>query len=43
MGEVYRARDPRLQRDVAKSYPPTSPVTPSGWRDSAAKPNCSRH
>ena len=43
MGEVYRARDSRLQRDVAiKVFRPTSPTIPSGWHDSSVKRRCSR-
>ena len=39
MGEVYRARDTKLNRDVAINVPcPLSQWIPSGWRASSVRP-----
>ena len=43
MGEVYRARDTRLKRDVAiRFFPKPSPTMRIAWRGFNAKPNSLR-
>ena len=40
MGEVYRARDTKLNRDVAlKSFQTSSPPMPSAWHGSNVRRN----
>ena len=43
MGEVYQARDTKLDRDVVAGYcRRRSRPTPTAWPGSSMKPRCSR-